>query len=279
MKKNDLVKLTFICVLLIIAYIPIWQWMYYRFTQTDTYYSHGFLIPFISGFLVWRRRADLKKALWSYSGGTIVFLIMGFVMLFMASAWRFYFLGGLSLLVVLYGLTEYIFGRTIRKIMFFPILFLFFMVPIPEAWIANINLNLKFFATGIAVRFVELFGLALVQEGSRLYLPEGVMTVGDVCSGLRSLISLLAFGSLFAYLCDLPLWKKTFLFLMAFPCAILSNIIRIAALCFVANSYGIPFATGKFHDMSGLGVFVVAFCIMFGIERILSGKKSAKGAA
>lgn len=279
MKKQDVVRLSVIGLLIAVSYIPIWQWMYYRFTQTDTYYSHGFLIPFISLFLLWRRRKELKEAVRDYKGGTIVFLILGFLMLFMASAWRFYFLGGLSLLMVLYGTVEYVFGRKLRKITFFPILFLFFMVPIPEAWIANINLKLKFFATGVAVDIVEIFGLALVQEGSQLYLPEGVMTVGDVCSGLRSLISLVAFGSLFAYICNLPSWKKFILFLCAFPCAIASNIVRITALCFVADWYDIPTATGRFHDLSGLGVFIVAFCIMFAIEKVLSGAKLVKGSA
>lgn len=273
MKKREYIQLSILGILFISAYIPIWDWMYYRYTTADTYYSHGFLIPFISLYLVYRKRKDLSEAITSISGGAMWFLVLGFFILLLASLWRFYFLGGLSMLVVLYGSIEYLLGKHVRKLFFFPILFLFFMVPIPEAWIAVINLKLKFFATEVAVRIVELFGISVVQEGSRLFFTDGLMTVGDVCSGLRSLISLLAFGTLFSYICSLPLWKKYILFLAAFPCAIASNIVRIVALCFVAEGFDIPTATGKFHDYSGIGVFVVAFCIMFLLEKILSGKK------
>jgi len=275
MKKFGVIQFILIA-LFLVAFIPIWEWMYQRFIAPDTYYSHGFLIPPISLFLLYRKRDKLSAA-WKKGnqGGTIIFLIAGLLMSMLAAAWRFYFLGGLSMMFVLYGLVAFICGKEIRKLCFFPILFLFFMVPIPEAWIANINLKLKFFATAIAVQIVELSNIFVVQEGSRLYMADGgVMTVGDVCSGLRSLISLLAFGALFSYMCKLPLYKKWILFAAAFPCAIASNVVRISALCYVANWFGVANATGKFHDYSGIGVFIVAFTIMFGLEKLLSGKKT-----
>ncbi len=275
MKKEQLLHVI-LAVVFIAAYYPIWEWMYERFVATDTYYSHGFLIPPISLYLLYRKRTALQLAWANRTGGSIMILLLGLGMAFLSAMWRFYFLGGLSMLVVLYGGVEYLFGREMRKLCFFPILFLFFMVPIPEAWIAVINLKLKFIATAIAVKIVELTGILVVQEGSRLYIADDVMTVGDVCSGLRSLISLLAFGALFSYLCNLPLWKKYILFMAAFPCAIASNVVRIAGLCFAAEGFGVPFATGKFHDYSGLGVFVVAFMILFGLEKILQGKQQQK---
>jgi len=273
MKKFDYITLIILGLLFIIAYVPIWEWMYERFVAVDTYYSHGFLIPPISLFLLWRKRDKLKDALTNIKSGKPYFLILGLFMVLLSALWRFYFLGGLSVMIMIYGAVEYLFGSKMRKLFFFPTLFLFFMVPIPETWIAVINLKLKFMATNFAVRFVETLGIVVVQDGSRVFIADGVMTVGDVCSGLRSLISLLAFGTLFSYMTTLPLWKKYILFLTAFPCAIASNVVRIIALCLVAEKWGIPTATGKFHDYSGLGVFVVAFCIMFALEKILAGKK------
>jgi len=273
MKKSDTVAIIILSILFITAYVPIWEWMYERFVATDTYYSHGFLIPPISAFLIWRKRDNLKEAISNIKQGKPYLLILGLVMILFASLWRFYFLGGLSVLVMLYATTEYLFGQKLRKLFFFPILFLFFMVPIPETWIAVINLKLKFLATSLAVKFVDTLGFVVVQDGSKVFIADGVMTIGDVCSGLRSLISLLAFGTLFSYMTNLPLWKKYILFLAAFPCAIASNVVRIIALCFVAEGFGVQTATGKFHDYSGLGVFVVAFCILFALEKLLSGKK------
>ncbi len=274
MNRKNVICVSVLGVLFVAMYLPIWEWMYQRYTATDTYYSHGFLIPCISLFLLYRKRDMFADALKDVDGGRVIFLVIGMGMLLLSALWRFYFLGGLSMLVVLYGAIEYIFGGKMRKLFFFPILFLFFMVPIPEAWIAVINLKLKFFATAIAVRIVDLTGILIVQDGSKIVISSGVMTVGDVCSGLRSLISLLAFGALFSYMCKIELWKKYLLFIIAFPCAIASNVIRITSLCFVAHWFDIPTATGKFHDISGLGVFVIAFCIMFAVEKLISGKKN-----
>ena len=274
MNRKNILSAGILGALFALMYVPIWEWMYQRYTATDTYYSHGFLIPLISLFLLYRKRTLLVEAFKDIDGGKIIFIFFGMGMLLLSALWRFYFLGGLSMLVILYGSIDYLFGVKVRKLFFFPIIFLFFMVPIPEAWIAVINLKLKFFATAIAVRIVDFTGIIIVQEGSKIFISSGVMTVGDVCSGLRSLISLLAFGALFSYMCNIKLWKKYLLFLIAFPCAIASNVIRITSLCFVAEWFDIPTATGKFHDISGLGVFVVAFCIMFAMEKIISGKKT-----
>jgi exosortase len=99
---------------------------------------------------------------------------------------------------------------------------------------------------------------------------------------LRSLISLLAFATLFTYACKLRGYKRWLLFLSAVPVAVAANIVRIVVLALVANAYGVKLATpgGWVHDLMGFVVFVVAFCIMFLLEEVLDllpGARSGKG--
>ncbi|MDD5669715.1 MAG: archaeosortase/exosortase family protein, partial [Candidatus Omnitrophica bacterium] len=61
MKRNDLIRLSVIAGLTLFSYIPTFIWMVDRWLEHDTYYSHGFLVPFISLFIVWYRRQALSK--------------------------------------------------------------------------------------------------------------------------------------------------------------------------------------------------------------------------
>lgn len=95
--------------------------------------------------------------------------------------------------------------------------------------------------------------------------------VENVCSGLRSLISLTYFGSLFAVVCRARGVWRFFLLLAAVPVAVLSNIIRITCLTLVAHYYSVKAASpdGAFHDMSGILVFIFALAILFFLEWVI----------
>jgi EpsI family protein len=93
--------------------------------------------------------------------------------------------------------------------------------------------------------------------------------VANVCSGLRTLISVMAFGTLYTYVCRLRGPWRVGLFLMSVPVALVSNAVRIAALIIVCHFWDAETATGWFHDWSGVLIFVLAFLAMFGIEKLV----------
>ncbi len=82
------------------------------------------------------------------------------------------------------------------------------MVPLPLAIIAKISLSMKLMAAQIAIMMIEILGIPAVIDGSTIYLSEAVVTVGNVCSGLRSLISLIFIGVLFAWMSNLSTMRK-----------------------------------------------------------------------
>jgi len=93
--------------------------------------------------------------------------------------------------------------------------------------------------------------------------------VDDVCSGLRSLISLMALGSIFAYWMKSTMTKRGILFLTTVPIAILTNVFRVIFLSSVAEIWGVQYATGILHDISGFLVFALAFVLLYVMGRIL----------
>lgn len=259
MKKEELIKLTLLSGMLIVAYIPTFIWMADRWNSKDSYYNHGILVPFISLFIVWLKREKLSKvSLVPVNAGWIPFGA-GIIIHAISALLRVYFTSGFSLLLTIPGLVLLFFGKKFLKELLFPILFLVSMMPLPLVTIANISFRLKIFAAQISTAALNGMGISAIREGSVIKTMHAYLMVEDPCSGIRSLIALISLGALMAYFSNTSKIKKTILFLSAVPIAIGSNIIRIITLALASEMYGSKFATGTFHDVMGILVFVFAF--------------------
>jgi exosortase len=269
MKKMSLVQSIFLAALVVLAYIPTFDWMIDRWSVADTYYSHGFLVPFISAFIVWLKRKELSALLVKPSRwGWIVFGI-GMTVYALSAVLRVYSSSGFSLLIVLPGLILLLWGKDHLKALWFPLSFLLFMVPLPLVVISNMSFKLKIIATQASVAVINMIGVPAVREGSIIKTQHSYVIVEDPCSGIRSLLALIALGALMAYFSRLSRVKKLVLFAASIPLAVATNIIRIVAVTLASEMYGSEFATGKFHDAMGMMVFVLAFLGMLMLANIL----------
>ena len=269
LKKADIVKLVFLSVLIIVAYIPTFIWMIDRWTENDTYYSHGFLVPLISGYIIWLNRKRLSAITVKPSNWGWLFFGVGIAIHALSALWRVYFTSGFSLLLVLPGLVLLFFGKRFLRELVFPLAFLIFMIPLPLVAIANLSFRLKIFAAQISTVIVNKIGIPAVRDGSVIKTMHAYLMVEDPCSGIRSLISLIALGALMAYFSHLPRIKKSVLLIASVPIAVSSNIVRIVSLCLASEMYGEKLATGLFHDVLGVLVFAFAFFGMLVLGRIL----------
>ncbi len=265
MKKQDLIKLLILASLTLIAYIPTFIWMYDRWVAHDTYYSHGFLVPFISFFLVWLKRESLSKIEIKPVNLGWLFFLTGILAHALSALVRVYFTSGFSLLAVLIGLVLLFFGKKIFRQILFPIFFLLFMIPAPLVALSNTSFRLKIFAAQASTKMINMLGVPAIREGSIIRTIHSQMIVEDPCSGIRSLIALIALGSLMAYFSNISKTKKIIVFFSSIPIAVATNVIRIVALSLASEMYGAKFAMGWFHNTMGILVFVFAF---FGLSLI-----------
>ena len=269
MKKNDAVKLIALSILVIVAYLPTFIWMVERWSVRDTYYSHGFLVPLISVFIIWLKRNELKRLRTKPVHLGWVFFMGGLLVHLVSTPLRISFVSGFSLIATLFGLVLLLLGKEYLRILMFPILFLNFMIPLPMVAIANLSFRLKLFAAQISTFIINKLGIPAIREGSIIRTMHSVLMVEDPCSGIRSLVALIALGALMAYFSGISKTKKTILFLCSIPIAISTNIIRIVALSLVSEIYGAKAATGWFHDTMGILVFVFAFVGLAAVGKIL----------
>ena len=205
-KKN--MKLVIVGVIFILAYLPTLQWMWDRWWAADSYYSHGVLVPFVSAYLIWMQKDELAKIKRKESNWGILIIIAGVLLHVVSALFRIYFSSGFAMLFVFIGIAVYFYGWETCKKVAFPILFLAFMLPLPEVVIVNISFKLKMFAAELATQFLNSINIPAIREGSLIKMPHAFVVVDDVCSGLRSLISLTALGSVFAYWLKGPIWKR-----------------------------------------------------------------------
>lgn len=263
-KQENIIGLSIISLLIVLGYMPIFRWMYGRYIGADSYYSHGFLVPFVSLYLIWLKRELTAFIPQRQCSAGLVVIIFALILHILGTALYIFVVSGFSLFFLVIGLSLFIFGREITKAVLFPIHFLIFMFPIPEAVISIISFPLKLFAAKAGVWAVSMFGIPVYGEGFNIYIPAGHLLVGNPCSGLRSIIAFMALGSVFSYLTQLSMGKKWILFLSSIPIALVSNIIRVPILILVSHFWGLKAAAPDtfVHVGSGMLAFVIGFILL-----------------
>jgi len=176
----------------------------------------------------------------------------------------------ISFLIVLSGIVLFLLGWAHLKTLLFPIVFLIFMIPIPSILMGKITFPMQLFASKVAALSLHQLGVPVLREGNIISLAHTTLEVAEACSGIRSLISLLALGTVFAYFTKKSFWQRTVLVLSCFPIAIFVNSLRVTATGVLANNYGTSVAQGFFHGFSGYLLFLLAFVLLIGEGFLLS---------
>ncbi|MFH1502388.1 MAG: exosortase/archaeosortase family protein [Candidatus Eisenbacteria bacterium] len=240
-----------------------------RTWESNPDYSHGYIIPPIAVFIFWREWKRFVSAIGRGSGwglALVALALAGHVVSIRAGV---FMTQGYSFVLLLFGLSLFMFGGAATRRVWFPLAYLVFMLPIPPFLLHVVSFQLKVFAARAGSAVAVNLGVPLVRSGMTIHLPAGSLRIANPCSGLRSLIALVALGALFAYLSRGALWKRIVLFLSAVPLAVGANVLRIATLCVVASVWGIDTALGFFHDLSGLLLFLVAFIGLVIVRKLL----------
>lgn len=257
------------------SYYDTIAWMVGRYLSPDSYYSHGFLIPFVTGYLIWLKRKELETMQndTSWLGFSLV-ILAALVHLFGTAVYIFS-VSGFSIWLFLIGTCLFMLGWKKTKKITFPLAFLLFMFPVPSALINMVSFPLKMLVANYGVKLLELTGIPIFREGFNIIIPQGTLLVGDPCSGLRSLITFLALGSLFAYMSNLPAIRKCVLFSMAIPVALLSNLLRVPILVLWSYKYGIAAAAPDtlVHTGSGIIVFILGMMLLYMSMYLLGGTR------
>jgi exosortase D (VPLPA-CTERM-specific) len=277
--KQQRLKLILVLPLLIGMYYTIVPDMVKEWYQ-DENYAHGFFVPIIAGYFLWQRWPDLKNRLVKPDALGLLVIVWGLLQLLAAWLGTEYFTMRSSLIVLLAGMTLFWFGREILKGMAMPIGYLIFMVPIPYIIYDMLAFPLKLFVTKVSVVFLKLVGVVVMREGNIIMFPTTTLEVADACSGIRSLISLLAIAVAYAFMMGTSNVRRWIIIFSAIPIAVATNMLRVIVTGILAQWWGGRAAEGFFHEFAGVAVFVLAIVMLFAFGAVVKrggGKAGKRG--
>ena len=260
--KYQMILFTVLLLSIAGIYAGIFQDLYFDWMD-DPNYSHGLLVPFISIYFAWQQREKLGKLEIKPANSGLLLIVFALLVLIAGVAAQEYFSKRSSFVFLLAGIVLFQFGWQWLKSLALPIGFLFFMIPLPYIVYDAMAFPLKLFVAKFSVISLKLMGVVVWREGNIIMFPQTVLEVADACSGLRSLMSLLALGVALAVFSQKKKSAMVLLIVLTIPIAILTNMIRVIGTGFLAQYYGSAAAEGFFHEFAGMGVFVLAMVLLF----------------
>lgn len=248
--------------------LPVWRWLWSEWMGND-YYSHGVLIAPVAVYLaVQRIRTDPTARLSPHSSNwALLLVVVGLGLFVIALGGRAYYMAAFAMIALLAGMVWTLGGNRLARALAFPLAYLALMVPLP--FIERATLPLAMFTGVCSSSLVRFLGMDIKVVGNSVTLPNADLVIGAQCSGINSLIALTALTVLAAYLVQGPLWGRVLLALLAVPLALLSNILRVASLLFVAQAYGANAAFTFYHDYSGPVFFLLSLALLWPLARLL----------
>ncbi len=236
----------------------------------DPNFSHGFLVPVFSLFVLWRNRARLTGLRRRPSPWGFLLIVVSLGVLVVGVLGAELFLSRVSLLLLLTGLVWLFLGENYLRATLFPLAFLLLMIPIPAIIFNQITLPLQILASELAASALPCLGVPVFREGNIINLPAMSLEIAEACSGIRSLFSLITMAIIYGYAIRSHKWARITLALAAVPIAIAANSLRIIVTGLLGQYWSPEKAEGFFHTFSGWLVFLASLGMLFLLQRILA---------
>lgn len=237
--------------------------------RLDENYSHGFLVPLVSGYAIWHDRENIfsaPRAPRLLLGGALT--LLSILILFAGIVGAELYLARIAMLLSVVGLVLYFYGSAHLARLAFPIGIWLLAIPIPNVIFFQIALPLQLIASDYAARIIKLFGIPALREGNVIELAQMKLQVVEACSGIRSLISLTMLAVVYAYFIENRWWRRIAPVIAVVPVAIVANASRVAGAGIMAHYYGTQAAEGFMHTFSGWLVFLVTALLLLAFTKL-----------
>ena len=238
---------------------------------TDWYelpdFSHGFLIPFFAGYLVWIKREEIAQtAIRPTWAGTPV-VLLGLLLLLTGKFGADLFLSRVSFIILVAGAIWMVFGRPMLHQLRFVLWVLVLAIPLPAVLFNQITFPLQLLASRFASALLPFAGVPVLRDGNVIQLPAMQLEVAEACSGIRSLLSLFTLAVIYGYFLEKSTMRRVILALASVPIAVAANVARIFGTGLCVQYWDPDKAMGFFHEFSGWLMFLVSLGFLYLVHR------------
>ena len=244
--------------------------------RIDPNWSHGFLIPLFSLYLVYTRWDQLKEAgrrvcLW----GLPIFLLSLFVLVYSFFPLGVNWFCQLSMIPLFLGVVLYLAGPAVLKITWVPIVYLVLAIPIPDILYQNIAYPLQELAAHSTTVLLRLCNVTIDVSASSLSITSisgkvHPLQVVEACSGVRSLMAFVALSAAMAYIDDRPVWQRLVLIGSSLPITMLCNILRVTATSTMFVIDQPELGKDFMHTFMGMALLVPALLMLLGLSWMMN---------
>ena len=267
--KLPIPAILFYSALVVLLFLPVLfdllkQWI------NDENMGYAFFVPLVAGYVVWLDRAHIMEVPVKPCWPALALVVWGFLQMLLGLLGALSFLSRTAFILTMVGVVWTIAGTAVIRTLLFPIILLFFMVPIPLYVYQRMTIPLQTVATNLAAFGLETLGIPVSQDGNVLTLPDGhSLDVVDACSGIRSLLSLTFLSVAYGRLFETRRWVKIALIIATVPIAIACNAARIT-LTGILTEYKPDIAEGAYHAFEGWVIFMFELVTLLGFHRLIS---------
>ena len=264
--------------LILLLYAPVFRNLIAQW-WADSDYGHGFFVPLFSSYVLWHERERWTKTDIKPRNFGFVVMLGAIALLLLGSLGAELFTSRISLLVLLAGMLLFLAGWKMLRAVSFPLAYLMWMIPIPVIIYNQITFPLQLLASRLAATCLEFVRVPVLRDGNVLVLSNYSLEVVEACSGIRSLMTLMALAVAYGYLASPRRWVRYVLAAFMVPIAIITNAVRIMGAGILARHFGSAAAEGFLHEFSGWAIFLVALVLMLSTHWILRRICDSSGTA
>jgi exosortase len=260
------------------ALLVVLLWSYWS-TFVDLYgiwrrndeYSAGLLVPFLTAYVVWSWRRDLKEVPVrpAVAAGIVVFLLaqmmrgLGLILMFRSAE-------GLSIVLSVGAIVLLLLGWSFLRKLAPALLFLCLMLPWPNRVQSALALPLQRWATTSAVFCLELAGYEVARDGNIIKIGDTSVAVAEACNGLRMITAFIVISGLVVLLTRRAWWEKLLVLLSSLPIALLCNTLRLTVTAVAFTFLKGEHVEKAFHDFGGYAMMPLALAMVVGELWVLS---------
>jgi exosortase len=276
--SRDSAWIAAIAAVAIAMYVPTFQSLWGKWMD-DAQYSLAPLVPFVSGYFLWKKWPEVVKLKRSPSALGLALIAFAVVLHLVGVILDVSGPSDLSVFIGLLGGCLYFHSAQLVKVLAFPLAYTVFMIPLPGGILDRIGLPMQLMASGASASLLRLFGIDVIRSGIQLCVDGFNLEVAPGCSGMSSLVALMGVTAVFAYITTLPTRVKWGLFALSLPIAIVANVTRITSIAVVGYLWDWEKAISIYHDWSSPMLFLAAiiqlFIINWGLECLIARRNTS----